>query len=405
MPAKYTVEVIKNRSRLEGLWGEWQSIPGATALASAYWQKAWWGCFQQGLEPYVIVARDSTGDIAGILPLYRRYQLTSGYTLRGMGDLAVCTDYRSIVSGMGLEERCVIAEQFGRELCKLSGHDSLGWDQIVLEGVALSDAPMIHLFDTMQGAGATLHAHTRSHLWRLHTNWTWESHLAGLGRNQRRNHQRLYRVIEQKDEISFQMPESSGEVTGLMDTVIRLHQSRWISENQPGTFGDQRVVSFARQVAQDAFERGQLHLKLLLHNGQPMAGEMGLKGADGVVYMWTMGREVNALPSSSTWATSLSWGALLTLHTVRHACESGIVAIDYLRGDEEYKKRLHAAPTPCVQYQLGSPRLSGQLRFALWRTQFELAQILREKIGRNRLECFPMTSSLVDTDTEMREHA
>lgn len=399
MPAKYTVEVIKNRSRLEELWSEWQSIPGAEALASAYWQKAWWGYFQQGLEPYVIVARNSKGRIAGILPLYRRYQLTSGNTLRGMGDLAVCTDYRSIVSGLALEECCVIAERFGNELCKLSGHDSLGWDQIVLEGVALNDAPMRQLFETIQGAGATLHAHRRSHLWRLHTNRTWESHLAGLGRNQRRNHQRLYRVIEQTDAISFQTPESVEDVTTMMDTVIRLHQGRWVSQNQPGTFGDERVVGFAHQVAREAFEKGQLHLKLLLHDGYPLAGEMGLKGADGVVYMWTMGREVNEQSPSS------SWGTLLTLHTVRHACESQIVAIDYLRGDEEYKRRLHAEPTPCVQYQIGSPRLSGQLRFALWRTQFELAQILREKTGRNRLECFPISSSLVHADAVMPEHA
>ncbi len=399
MPAKYNVEVIKNRSRLEGIWEEWQSIPGATALASAYWQKAWWGCFQQGLEPYVIVARDAKGQLAGLLPLYRRYQLTSGYTLRGMGDFAVCTDYRSVVSGADLTDRCKIAERFGNELCKLSGHDSLGWDQIVLEGVSFDDAPMAKLLDTMQVAGATVHAHTRNHLWRLDTTRTWEAHLAELGRNQRRNHQRYYRVIEQTPAITFKTPESAKDVYSMMETVIRLHQNRWIAERQPGTFGDERVVSFAHQVAQAAFEMGHLHLKLLLHDGEPMAGEMGLKGADSVIYMWTMGRETNGQ------STSLSWGTLLTLHTVRHAHELGIIAIDYLRGDEEYKQRLHATPTPCVQYQVGSPRLSGQLRFALWRSQFELAQILREKTGRSRLECLPVSLSLVQADTEMREHA
>ena len=88
-----------------------------------------------------------------------------------------------------------------------------------------------------------------------------------------------------------------------------------------------------------------------------------------------------------TWATTsgsteLEPGRILMVETIKHMYEKSLSGIDYMRGDEPYKKRMAATPRRALNVRIAAPNWWPKLRHAAWWTGFEVKQWIRRRTGR-----------------------
>ena len=387
MSTEFTVQIDQRADSFRALDQHWGGFKEPNPLRDVPWFRSWWENYGLSTTPYLVQVRRRSGATVAVLPLYRCPHFSGGRVLRSMGDTGVCSDYFSVCTDRLLtaEERGDVAAQIGETLAAVSSDQHLGWEWIELDGVAANDSLLRQVMVTCQTAGASVHATTRLNLWRLDTTGDFEDYLASLSRPQRRSFRKWLSTIEASPNLQVRHPQSAAEVHAATQKVIELHQQRWTNVNQAGTFGDQRAISFVNQLTQDAFANGSLHLPLLTRDGKIVAGEIGLRGRDNAIYLWCMGRSHGEIDSQA--------GNLLTATTIRTAFAEGRSAVDYLRGDEEYKQRLHAKPEPCLQVRIASPAWSGRVFNAMWRTGFEVTQFLRRRTGRKPVDVVDLCSA------------
>ncbi len=115
---------------------------------------------------------------------------------------------------------------------------------------------------------------------------------------------------------------------------------------------------FLREAAEAMLATGRLRMFWLELDGRPIAVELGMVG-DGVVHYYQGGIDPEAADERPGW---LSFAASL-----RTAIEDGLVAYDFLRGDEAYKASWNAKPCPMAEFRIVSPRRSARLRDGLYR--------------------------------------
>lgn len=381
MTPEYTVEIIEQPRDLEKLAAPWNQALDLVPTQKAGWIMSWWDQFSDCGTPYMISVWDRQRSLCGVLPLYRSHHRGPGRALRGMGDMGVCTDYFSLCAAPA--NRLEISRLIGTTLSRLAGDARLGWDWIDLDGVVASDFDMRECLRAMQAEGAVVHATSRMHCWRITGADDWESYLGSLGKNQRRKIRVLLRDFSRLPQLQLHHPHSAEDYARHLDAAIELHRDRWKAEGRQGIFADPRVEQFTRQWTRAAFESGDLHLPLLTFHGIPVAAEIGWAGGNRLVYIWCAGRTMREdLP--------LDVGTLLSSLTIKQSLEQGMLGVDYMRGDEIYKQRFGAQPSPCMQIRVASPHWSGKVIHAFWRTQFELTQFFRRRTGRSPLEVIPL---------------
>jgi CelD/BcsL family acetyltransferase involved in cellulose biosynthesis len=142
-----------------------------------------------------------------------------------------------------------------------------------------------------------------------------------------------------------------------MGILVDLHQRRQLSLGEPGCFASKRFTAFHREVTSLMLVKGQLLFRWLALDGRPAAAEYILS-SDGVNYVYQGGIAPELL--------DLTPGVLLTQIMLRRTIEQGGRAVDFLRGDEPYKRHFRASASPCLTLHLIPDRPLARLRAGLW---------------------------------------
>jgi CelD/BcsL family acetyltransferase involved in cellulose biosynthesis len=75
-------------------------------------------------------------------------------------------------------------------------------------------------------------------------------------------------------------------------------------------------------------------------------------------------------------------GRILTVKAIKHMYREDLVGIDYLRGDEPYKRRMAATAKRILNVRVAAPTWWPRLRHVAWWTGFEVKQWMRRRTGR-----------------------
>ena len=193
--------------------------------------------------------------------------------------------------------------------------------------------------------------------WRLELPTNWDSYVASLSRNLRRDVRRLERAFLDTDRVVLHRVQRIEELPEAMDIFVDLHQRRrkWLGES--GCFASARFLAFYRNVVPDLLRHGQLQFYWLELDGKPVAAEYQLVG-NGILYEYQAGIEPAAMEHQP--------GKLINTAILRQAIAGGYRAFDFLRGDEPYKARFGAKPRPSVRFRVAPHRPIAQLRHGLW---------------------------------------
>ncbi len=302
------MRVLEGPSFMETLREEWddllQAAPTATPFSTREWVSTWWNFYGRGRQALALEVREGK-DLVGLYPI----SISGGpwRTLRAMGTGP--SDYLHPLTREGYE--APVAAVLAPAL-----RDVKGVDLIDLHGIR-EDQPL-----------SSISTHDQARCLVLDLPPTYDAFLASLGKSLRYDVRRLDKSPFKEGKATIQN-YPPGDLAEGMEILLELHRARWRAKRLPGAFVG-RLVPFQHAWTAEAAARGWLWLSLLRVEGTPI----------GALYAMTIGKQVFYYQAGfAPTEGSISPGTLLVAHTIRRAIEEGKSRFDFLRGDEDYKRR------------------------------------------------------------------
>lgn len=299
--------------RLEPEWWDlWRRCPQATPFQSPAWLIPWWRSFAPG-SLFVLAARRG-GKLVGLAPGYiengdlGRRVLPVGISLSDHLDVLIDPD-------------CV--DEAAAALAQAGAEHSDEWDswefEELLEGAAAFAIPVprgcseerveASPFSVLEiGRGADL-----------------SDVLPGA---KRRKIRLARNRAERRGEVAIEEASAANAPEFLAD-LFRLHEARWKGMRQPGLLRFEGVKAFHREAVPRLQAAGHLRLWRLTIGRATAAACYGLEHA-GVLSLYMTGFDPDFAFESP--------GVILLAHAIEHSLENGLERVDFLRGDEDYKR-------------------------------------------------------------------
>lgn len=317
----FDVEEVTRLADLEAVRAEWSALcdrcPAVTPFQRPEWLIAWWRAFRPA-EPWVVLLRRE-GRLAGVAPfLFYSNDLNGGErTVAFLG--GGVSDYLDVV--LDPEIRGAAAEALFGLLAERTGR----WQVCDFEPLP-PDSPLLQAQAPL-GWGAEAEPRDVCPVLRL------PSRLEDLGQvvpaRQLSNLRKYRRKAEAAGGLRTEVADEDGWEEAL-ETLIRLHESRWASQGQPGVLQGEALHTFHREAAQGFLARGALLLIALRLEDDTVAALYGFQEGS-TVFCYLQGFEPRF--------EKLSPGVMVVGAAVEEAVQRGARSLDFLRGKEEYKYR------------------------------------------------------------------
>jgi CelD/BcsL family acetyltransferase involved in cellulose biosynthesis len=343
---------------------DWDRLATGSPFRGWTWLSCWWRNYgpQKGDNSRRHLATlcvfNDADALIGVAPWHLDDSTVWGHVLRPLGDGEVCSDYLGVLCHPADENS--ITEALADYLVANAMSDdveALHWDLLDLDGIDAGNHAVSALVGRLTALRCELHEQAGPNCWRLPLPTDWERYVASLGRNLRRDVRQLERNYWDSGRVVLHSVHRLDELPAAMDILIDLHSRRRASLGEKGCFASARFLAFFHEVMPELLRQGRLQLHWLDLDGRPVAAEcLFLDG--GILYMYQGGIDPTA--------TEHQPGKLIQLAIVRQAIEGGVLAFDFLRGDEPYKARFGARPRPSVHLRLVPPRPLAKLRHRVW---------------------------------------
>jgi glycosyltransferase involved in cell wall biosynthesis/CelD/BcsL family acetyltransferase involved in cellulose biosynthesis len=336
-PAPLVWSVVTDDAGLEALEPQWRAILAPRRFfAGPVWVRTWRETLGKDARGEVLVGRDASGAIVGVLPLERRGDVL---TTCGSGG---GVDHFDVVAAPGEEER--VAEG------ALDALLSRRWRTVRLAHVS-EDAALRHAL--------------RRRRWRfpygerlttvcpyVKTTGTYAEWLATLSRKQRSRLLRAGRELVEHGIV--RRAESPEEVRAALDTLFGLHERRFARKGVPSVFSGDAVRAFHARLAERLRTEGKLALNVLHLEGRPVAAHYAF-AFRGRLHHFQQGFDPSVADRSP--------GALLLAHTLEHeAFGRGLDVYDFLDGAEAYKMSIATGVERLYDVTLYRPDAPGRAR-------------------------------------------
>lgn len=326
---EYRVEVVLDEGGLQGLGASWTGLLQRSQIGSMFtsfpWNLAWWHSFGESYQPYVLVARDSTGEVRGIAPLMRRHAGTVrklefiGTGLSDTGDFLLDADHAEPAARASLAYLQVHCRE---------------WDIVDLDEVP-AYSPLVKWLGARELTGMRLIQVPRNNCPFIELPATWEDYTHALHRKARQQLEAFSRRVIEETGAHFRMVTEEAEVPDAVARFYKLHLARWATKEdelshehlEPG------FVPFLEEVCRRAAEHGYLRLAELCVGDEPIASWISFQ-VNGRLNGYMTGFD-------PAWSKQRP-GKILHGFVVRQALAEGAHELDFGRGDEPYKYEMGA---------------------------------------------------------------
>jgi CelD/BcsL family acetyltransferase involved in cellulose biosynthesis len=320
------IEKIETFDGFLKLRDEWNAALEASASDCVFltheWLSIWWIHLSEGRRISILTARDG-GKLVGALPVAERapqFTRMMPRVLEFLGTGVIGSDYLDVIAERAREPEVVAA--FGEYLTR--------------RGL------MIQL-NQLRGNSSVAHLlgeHLRQRAWTVEETQLnvcpyidlkghdWESYLAVLGPNIRKNINRYFRNLPKAFDMRIDCVRRTNEAEAALDIAVDLHKKRWAEEGLSEAFHSEAVIAFHREFVRAAAERGWLRLLILWLDGIPVSALYGLLYGP-VFYFYQSGFD----PAYSKHSVGVTTMGI----AIKTAIEEGASEYDFLHGSEEYK--------------------------------------------------------------------
>lgn len=260
--------VLTDELDFELLAPEWdwlleQSDQRVFFLRSA-WNRLWWRLLRPpDSQLFIITCRDEQGALFGLAPFYLRQRRTAGIPhLRellflGTGVYAQTSEYLDVVARHGFERQ--VAEAIVE--CLERSND---WDRLCLKEIPASSAILVHL---VAGLGEDTKIEVCNRSYYIDTTIDWATFVRGLSNSARDNVVRRTRRLFDSHACKLKRVETANELEPAMEALVRLHQARWQSRGEPGTFALPNFEEFLKEAMRTSLRDQRLGFTTLEVDG------------------------------------------------------------------------------------------------------------------------------------------
>jgi CelD/BcsL family acetyltransferase involved in cellulose biosynthesis len=322
--------VYATAAAFDSLAGEWNALLRASRADTPFltheWQAAYWQTLGQGTLR-IVGARDDDGSLIGVAPLFGA-EVDGQRTLRFVGGIDP-SDYLDFIIARGREAEvgAAIVDALAAEA---------DWDRIDLYNVPEASPTRAWLAQQAGARGWTFSDERQVPSPLLALPDSFEAYLESLDSKERREMRRKLRRAEATDGLRWYLvdgefaSELEPEVDAFLDLMVR-------SRADKASFMTPHMRRFFLEGIRAAHRGGWLQLAFLEVEGRKAAAYLSFDYGHRLM-VYNSGLEPNAFQA-------LSPGIVLIARLIEHAIQQGRRAVDFMRGDEEYKYRLGAKDT------------------------------------------------------------
>jgi len=327
-----TTEVINADSGFDDLKNEWDSLLEDSNQSTFFlrwdWARLWWlRCSPQSSRLFLITCRDNSGKLVGLAPFYWRRRteaLTAGIReilFLGTGTAVKSSEYTDVVARRGYEGD--VANAIAH--CLKSRRD---WDRLWLDELPEGSSVLAYMAPATEGA-LRVNRSGRTHY--IETTASSETFIQTLGRSTRHSLVRRTRQLMSRHHCEFFQVETLEGLNAALDDLVRLHQARWNSIGQQGSFALPGFDEFLRAAARFSIEKQLLRLWVLRVDSRPAAVLLAFF-YNGVVHYFQGGFD----PAYSKGSIGT---VMLGLCIDACIADPSVMVFDFMGGNDPYKDR------------------------------------------------------------------
>lgn len=331
------------------------------------WLTAWWRRFGAARELRVLVAEEDVGGataIVGVAPLCLSqetgHRVLPYRELSFLGREGVTGDYLDFFTEPGRETE--ITRAFLEHL-----HQERAWDLLCVSDLPGDSATPALLVEHASERGLAVMPGKSQTCPYLPLAPTWEAFLASVSGNMRSNLRRREKKLLAMGATFEEV--HGGAIQGALEALFTLHGARWQTKGQTGNFVDPRLRSFHLEMAPLLDAEGALGLWVVRHEGRVRAAIYGFRHRSRFLYF-----QAGFDPEFAEHGVGLA----LMGHAIHRNIDAGMVEFDYLRGDEEYKRRWTEKQRHTRTLILARPNLTG----LAWRALTSSRETAKRLLGR-----------------------
>jgi CelD/BcsL family acetyltransferase involved in cellulose biosynthesis len=272
-PQRVTTTVLTHETDFDALAEEWDELVTASCQHGVFflrwhWNRVWWRLYAPPhSELFLIACRDQLGRLVGLAPLYRHARSVHGlFTVQqicfiGTGTKLKVSEHLDIIARSGYQH------PVGQAVAASIQRDP-NWQRLWLWGIH-ANSPVLPHFTKTFGEAATTASCDR--LPYVTTRADWATVKLGFGSNLRTNIDRYIRRIQKDYKCQFHRVRTPEQLEEFMDAFVQLHQERWQSKGEAGSFALPNRKAFMQETVRDAFRCERARLWTLFLDGQCVA--------------------------------------------------------------------------------------------------------------------------------------
>lgn len=266
---RLAVEVLRDEEAFDRIEGEWDELLESSRERVYFlrwdWNRAWWRTYQpSGSRLFLVACREEKGRLVGLAPLYLVQRRTAGIPhvrealFLGTGIYTETSEYLDIIARHGFEQDVV-------ESIVAFLRENREWDRLWLYDIPATSDKLAHLSSAL-GSEARTRVCNQSHY--IDTSGDWNSVKSRLGKSLRSNLDRHIRRFFRHHSCEFRRVERADQLRAAVERFVFLHQARWQSKGEAGSFALPRFKEFLTDVMTSSLANERLRLWTLEVDGE-----------------------------------------------------------------------------------------------------------------------------------------
>ena len=337
------LQVYRNLQELSEITEAWNDLVSESAshvpflryeYLSTWWESLGGGEWETG-EMYVVVAKSDDGKLFGIAPLFITQNLEGKNALMFLGSIQISDYLDLIVRSNDLSQFTDIL------LTHLTGPDVPAWEVLDFYNLLDDSATPAALEESAARLGLTYTQETIQVSPYISLPTDWDTYLLGIKKKQRHEIRRKIRRAEAAEEgIRWYIVEDEASLDDEIDAFLQL----MTYDHHKEAFLTDVMRSQMRAALHTAFQAGWLQLVFLEIGGQKAAAYLNFD-FDNRIWMYNSGINFEFNTYSPGW--------VLLAYVIQWGIENGYEALDFMRGDEDYKYRFGGVNRFVQRVQIG----------------------------------------------------
>ena len=323
------IKIITNLGEFTNCGALWDELSGyCNVFTLKQWLLTWWKCYGYNKKLRLYILLDENDGVDAIFPLMLRNE-GGEIILSQLCDS--CSDYYKVICNPYSFDKI-------KELLSYILRNEV-FDKFTISNLRLDDQNTKLLIRAAFGANEKVTVSIKEKNYFIYTIGKYEDYFAMKSKNFRHklNHIRK-NGINYKFDIIFEYDEK------ILDDLIKLHCEKWNSDMQVSVFWDQRRMLFLKQICEEYAKMDLLRIFVLKDENNIIAYRLGFLYKN-VYYDWNTSYDIAY--------KDMSVGILLCDHIVRYCFSENIKEFDFLRGEEDYKKKFATDNRELLQLDIG----------------------------------------------------